>query len=103
MSDRASPKSERLPAPEGEYYLDDLEGFRVKLEDGRDIGEVLEVEELPTVNAFHVKFDAAFQREFSAKTILAPWIDDCVLDVDEDGKSIIFSADYLKSLCPEER
>ena len=97
------PESERLPAPEGEYYLDDLEGFRVKLEDGRDIGEVLEVQELPTVNAFHVKFDAAFQREFSAKTILAPWIDDCVLDVDEDGNSIIFSADYLKSLCPEER
>ena len=97
------PESERLPAPEGEYYLDDLEGFRVKLEDGRDIGEVLEVEELPTVNAFHVKFDAAFQREFSAKTILAPWIDDCVLDVDEDGKNIVFSADYLKSLCPEER
>jgi 16S rRNA processing protein RimM len=97
------PESERLPAPEGEYYLDDLEGFRVKLEDGRDVGEVLEVEELPTVNAFHVKFEAPFQSEFSTKTILAPWIDDCVLDVDEDGKSIIFNADYLKSLCPEER
>ena len=80
-----------------------IEGFRVKLEDGRDVGEVLEVEELPTVNAFHVKFDDAFQSEFSAKTILAPWIDDCVLDVDEDGKNIVFSADYLKSLCPEER
>ena len=55
------------------------------------------------MNAFHVKFDAPFQSEFSAKTILAPWIDDCVLDIDEEGKSIKFSADYLKSLCPEER
>ena len=32
------PESERLPLPEGEYYLDDLEGFRVHTEDGRDVG-----------------------------------------------------------------
>ena len=76
------PESERLPAPEGEYYIDDLEGFRVHTEDGRDIGEVLSVEELPTVNAFNIRFDDAFQSEFSSKSILAPWIDDCVLDID---------------------
>ena len=96
------PESERLPLPEGEFYLDDLEGFRVKLEDGTDIGEVLEVEELPTVNAFHIKFAPEFQKAYSSKTILAPWIDDCDLNVDGDGKFITCDKDYLLSLCPEE-
>ena len=97
------PESERIPAPEDGYYLDDLVGFRVKLEDGRDIGEVLEVQELPSVDAFHIKFDLAFQNEFSKKTILAPWIDDCILEVDEEGKSITCDANYLKGMCPEDR
>ena len=96
------PESERLPAPEGEYYIDDLEGFRVHTEDGRDIGEVLEVQELPTVNAFNIKFDDAFKSEFSSKSILAPWIDDCVLEIDEDGGFIVCDAAYLKALCPED-
>jgi len=97
------PESERLPLPEGEYYIDDLEGFRVHTEDGRDVGEVLEVQELITVDAFHIKFDLAMQSEFSSKSILAPWIDDCVKEIDEDGKFIVCDSDYLKSLCPEER
>ena len=96
------PESERLPAPEGEYYIDDLEGFRVHTEGGADIGEVLEVQELPTVNAFHIKFDVAFQSEYSSKSILAPWIDDCVLDIDEDGGFIVCDSAYLKALCPED-
>ncbi|SHI85558.1 ribosome maturation factor RimM [Fibrobacter sp. UWP2] len=97
------PESERLPAPEGEYYLDDLEGFRVHTEDGRDVGKVLEVQELPTVNAFHIQFDAEFQGEFSTKSILAPWIGDCVKQIDEEGRFILCDADYLRALCPEVR
>ena len=97
------PESERLPAPEGEYYIDDLVGFRVKTEDGREVGEVLEVQELMTVDAFHIQFDPDMQQEFSKKSILAPWIDDCVKEVDEQGRFIVCDADYLKSLCPEER
>ena len=97
------PESERLPLPEGEYYLDELEGFRVHTEDGRDIGEVLEVQELMTVDAFLIKFDLAVQSEFSSKSILAPWIDDCVTEISKDGKYIVCDSDYLKSLCPEER
>lgn len=95
-------ESERLPAPEGQYYLDDLEGFRVHTEDGRDIGEVLEVVELPTVNAFDIKFDAEFESEFSTKSVLAPWIGDCVKAIDEDGKFIVCDSDYLRALCPED-
>ncbi len=96
------PESERLPAPEGEYYIDDLEGFRVHTQDGRDIGEVLEVQELPTVNAFNIRFDDAFKSEFSAKDVLAPWIHDCVLSIDEDGGFIVCDSDYLRALCPED-
>lgn len=95
------PESERLPAPNGEYYLDDLEGFRVRTEDGRDIGEVLDVQELPTVNAFNIKFDLTAQGEFSNKPILAPWIDDCILEINEQGSYIVCDADYLKALCPD--
>lgn len=97
------PESERLPLPEGEYYLDDLEGFRVHTEDGRDIGEVLEVQELMTVDAFLIKFDLAAQSEFSSKSILAPWIDDCIKEINDEGKFIVCDSEYLKSLCPEER
>lgn len=97
------PESERIPAPEGEYYIDDLAGFRVKLEDGREVGEVIEVQELPTVYAFQIKFDLEYQKEFSAKPILAPWVDDCILEIDEEGKSITCGADYLKSMCPGEK
>lgn len=97
------PESERLPAPEGEFYLDELEGFRVHTEDGRDVGEVIEVQELPTVDAFRIKFDLEFQGEFSSKEILAPWIDDCITSIDKDGEFIVANADYLKSMCPEDR
>lgn len=96
------PETDRLPAPEGQFYPDELEGFRVQTEDGRDVGEVLEVVELPTVNAFNIKFEAAVQNEFSKKTILAPWIKDCVKTVDAAGKRIVCDGDYLRALCPED-
>lgn len=97
------PESERLPAPEGEFYIDDLQGFRVHTEEGLDIGEVLEVEQLPSVNAFNIRFEKDFQSKFSSKNILAPWVKDCVKEIDEDGKFIVCNASYLQALCPEER
>ena len=101
-ADLMIPESERLPAPEGEYYIDDLEGFRVHTQDGRDVGEVVRVEELPSVDAFDIKFDPQFQEAFSKKRILAPWIDDCVLEINEDGGYIVCDAGYLRALCPED-
>ena len=97
------PPEERLPAPEGEYYLDDMAGFAVRTSDGRTVGEVLEVQELPTVDAFLIKFTTEAEAEFSKKPILAPWIEDCVTEIDEDGKAIVCDADYLRALCPEEK
>lgn len=94
---------ERIPAPEGEFYLDDLAGFAVRLSDGRTVGEVLEVQELPTVDAFLIKFSEEAQAEFSKKPILAPWIEDCVSEIDEENRAIVCDGDYLRALCPEER
>ena len=37
------------------------------------------------------------------KTILAPWIEDCVSEIDEENRTIICDGDYLRALCPEER
>ena len=97
------PPEERIPAPEGAYYLDDMAGFAVRLTDGRTVGEVLEVQELPTVDAFLIKFSPETEAEFSRKPILAPWIEDCVSEIDEENRAIVCDADYLRALCPEER
>lgn len=97
------PESERLPLPDGQFYLDEVEGYKVALEDGRIVGKVLEVQELPTVNAFLIQFDEDFQQEFSKKTILAPWIDDCLNSIERKNQTATFDSQYLKALCPEER
>lgn len=94
---------ERLPAPEGKFYFSDLEGFKVVTETGSEVAEVLECVELPSVNAFRIKFTEASAKAFCSGEVLAPWIDDCVLGISEAARSITCSAEFLKSLCPEER
>lgn len=94
---------ERIPAPAGEFYFSDLEGFKVADERGLEFAEVIECVELPSVNAFRLKFNEASAEEFSTGEVLAPWIDDCVLKIDEASKTITCSAAFLKSLCPEEK
>lgn len=96
-------EEERLPAPAGEFYFSDLEGFKVVNELGTEIAAVLECVELPSVNAFRLKFNEAASAEFSDSEVLAPWIDDCVLKIDEAAKTLTCSADFLKSLCPDEK
>ncbi|MCF0216726.1 MAG: 16S rRNA processing protein RimM [Fibrobacteraceae bacterium] len=108
------PETERLPAPEGMYYFSDLEGYRVLVKElgtpGNEqknenqtihVGTVLEVMELPTINAFHIEFLKEFHKEYSSKTVLAPWHDDCVIEVNEGEKAIVCHAEYLKNLCPD--
>ena len=58
---------------------------------------------LPTVDAFLIKFAEEAQAEFSKKPILAPWIKDCVSEIDEENRAIVCDGDYLRALCPEER
>lgn len=94
------PETERIPAPEGEFYLDELEGLHVQTEKGEDVGEIIEVLELATVTAFNIRFNSASQNAYSNKPILAPWIDDCVKEIRKAENFIVCDADYLKALCP---
>ena len=90
--------SERLPPPPGEIYFSDAPDFQVALEDGTVVGNVLELLDLPSVNAFRIRFTPPFDEQFTSQEILAPWIDACVISVNEVSKTIICSADFLKSL-----
>lgn len=92
---------ERLPVPDDQYYLSDFSEFLAYSENNEFLGNIVECLELPSVNAFFISFSQEKQKDFSTKEILAPWIDDCVLDIDESAKKIIFSTQFLKSLCPE--
>lgn len=92
---------DRLPPPEGQYYLSDFSQFSVYNEKGELLGEVVECLELPSVNAFQINFSKENQQTFSSKEVLAPWIDDCVLEIDDEAKKIVCSESFLKSLCPE--
>lgn len=95
--------SERLPEPEDAYYLSDFSGYEATLESGEVVGEIIECVELPSTDAFAVKFSKEFYARFSAKEILAPWIDSCVLSVEPSEKKIVFDEEFLKSLCAEEK
>lgn len=92
---------ERLPPPEGLYYLSDFSGFSVFTEKGEQVGCVKECLELPSVNAFQIRFSKEKESLFSSKEILVPWIDDCILSIEESEKKIVCSESFLISLCPE--
>jgi 16S rRNA processing protein RimM len=68
------PESERLPAPEGEFYFSDFENFEAMDSNGNFVGKILSAEEMPSVNVFNLLV--------GTKEIVVPWIDDCVLNVD---------------------
>jgi 16S rRNA processing protein RimM len=81
------PISERLPAPEGEFYFSDLVDFDVIDSAGKTFAKVLSVESLPTVNAFRIRYHG--------KEIFAPWIDDCVGEIDTIKRTVQISEAYL--------
>jgi 16S rRNA processing protein RimM len=84
------PESERLPLPEGEFYFSDFEDFEAIDKDGNLVGKVLNAEEMPSVNVFNMLIN---ERE-----IVAPWIDDCILNVDMKNKKITVNLEFIKSL-----
>ena len=75
------PESERLPLPEGQYYFSDFENFEAIDNEGNIIGKVLSVQEMPSVNVFNLLVQG--------REIVAPWIDDFILNVDMENKKII--------------
>jgi 16S rRNA processing protein RimM len=84
------PESERLPLPEGQFYFSDFENFEAVDAEGNVIGKVLDAREMPSVNIFNLLI--------KNQEIIAPWIDDCILNVDMKGKKITVNLEFIKSL-----
>lgn len=89
-ADICVPMEERIPAPEGKYYFSDLEGFSVIGDSEREIGKVLSVESLPSVNAFRFVYKGS--------EILAPWTRECVLSIDSEKRTVRISEAFLERL-----
>jgi len=83
------PEAERLPAPEGQFYFSDFENFDVVDREGKVVGKVLSVQEMPSVNVFNLLIEN--------KEIMAPWIDDCILGIDMGNKRIIVNLEFISS------
>ena len=84
------PETERLPLPEGEFYFSDFENFEAVDKDGNSVGKVLSAEDMPSVNVFNLLI--------GEKEIAVPWIDDCILKVDMEGKRIVVNVEYIQGL-----
>jgi len=84
------PETERLPLPEGEFYFSDFENFEAVDKDGNSVGKVLSAEDMPSVNVFNLLV--------GEKEIAVPWIDDCILKVDMEGKRIVVNVEYIEVL-----
>jgi 16S rRNA processing protein RimM len=83
--------TERLPAPEGQYYFSDLEGFSAVDKEGKLIGVVKAVLELPTVNAFEVKL-------VGGAVVLVPWTDACVGEVRLEAREVEMDRQIVETL-----
>ncbi len=84
------PESERLPLPEGQFYFSDFENFEAVDKEGNLLGKVLSAQEMPSVNVFNLLI--------KDQEIAAPWIDDCILNIDMENKKIVVELDYIKTL-----
>ena len=93
------PEEERLELPEEQFYISDFSGYKMLSETGELLGEVSEAIELPSVLAFKVHF--VNKKEFSAKEILVPFVDDCVLSVNKESKEMVCDKEFLRTLCGE--
>lgn len=67
-------REDAIPLEEGEYFIPDLLGLRVKTDDGRELGVIKDVIETGANNVYDV------QNEDGAR-ILIPAIPQCILDV----------------------
>lgn len=72
-----------LPEPaEDEFYLHEVEGFRVGLEDGTSVGRLSGFIESPGQDVWVITSDAG-------REIMLPVVPEFVVDVDMDGQSIV--------------
>lgn len=77
------------PLYEDEYYIADLIGCTVFLEDGTEFGELIQVIETGANDVYVVRME-------NQKEVLIPAIKDCILDVDiENQKMVVHLLDGL--------
>ncbi|MCL2102316.1 MAG: ribosome maturation factor RimM [Fibromonadales bacterium] len=88
-------ESERLPAPEGEFYFSDFENFEAIDTDGNIIGKVLSVKDMPSVNVFNLLV--------KGQEIIVPWIDDCISNIDTENKKIAVNLEFIQTLLATNR
>lgn len=68
------------PLPDKAYYVFDLLGCRVEDEAGRDLGKVVEVQSMPTVDVYIVRGETEF---------MLPAASDFLVEVDTEGRRIV--------------
>ena len=79
-----------VPLKENEYYISDLIGMEVYLEDGKYFGTLKDVMETGANDVYVVHLE-------EGKEVLIPAIKDCIKEVDvENGKMVVH---LLKGLC----
>lgn len=77
-------KEEQVPLEEGEFYYHQLMGLKVVDESGREIGVVDSIFEQPASHILEVK-------TLSGKTVLIPFIDQFVKEIDLNSGKIVVS------------
>lgn len=74
-------REQAVPLEEGEFFIADILGSRVVTEEGRELGILDDVLETGANDVFVVK-------KPDGKELLLPYIEECILAVDVDGKLI---------------
>ena len=85
-------REDAIPLEEGEYFIPDLLGLRVKTDDGRELGVIKDVIETGANNVYDV-------RNEDGARILIPAIPQCILDVRlEEGDMTVHLLPGLENL-----
>jgi 16S rRNA processing protein RimM len=74
-------RCDAVPLEEGEYFIADLIGLKVLDEDGHELGEVTDMFPTGANQVMEVRLA-------EGRTVLFPYISECVLGVDPEGGSI---------------
>lgn len=77
-------REDALPLEDGEFYICDLIGMKVKDDEGKDVGVLKDVLQTGANDVYIVDGN----EDFGLKELLFPVIDECILDVDLEKKEI---------------
>lgn len=81
---------ERPELDNGQFYYSDLDNLKLINSTDQEIGVCLEVIEYPSVESLSCKINN--------KSVLIPWIEECVLEINLDEQYIRVDLDYISSV-----